>query len=366
VEETCSHRGASLWLGRNEEGGLRCLYHGWKIDVDGNVLDTPCEPAGSSFKDRVKHRAYGTHEQGDMVWVYMGPREKRPPFPSFEWTLVPDPNRSIAKVREECNYLQGVEGTVDSSHGDSLHSGLDTLILKSAPLSMDTAPRFEMRDMPYGFVYAAIREPVEEPEKYNYVRTTNFVFPSHAIVPPRGFGHIHMFVPIDDEHTWDYSIYYSQNRRIDHGETLQRRRSVPGADLLPEGRKIRNMENRFLQDRVAMRERRSFTGIPANTNEDMAVQESMGPLYDRTREHLGASDAAVIWLRRRMLEAVQAFERGQDPPGLEPDLAYEEVRSYHKLLPTEIPWYEIGSYPGEDIMADYARAAAGGDHDDRA
>lgn len=359
VAEHCPHRGASLWLGRNEEGGLRCLYHGWKMDVHGNVLDMPCEPAGSTFKDRVKHLAYPTHEQGEMVWAYLGPPERMPGFPDFEWTLVPSANRSIAKVREECNYLQGIEGQVDSSHGDVLHSGLEKLILKNAPLSRDTTPRFEMQDAPYGFCYAAIRQPVEEPDKYNYVRTTHFVFPFHCTVPPRGYSHTHIFVPPDDEHTWDYSIYHSWTRRIDHEATLDRRRSLPGVDLLPDRRKIRTMDNRFLQDRGAMREKETFTGILANTNEDMAVQESMGPIYDRTNEHLGAADAAVVWLRRRMLEVVQAFLAGEGPPGLDPPISYQEIRSHHKLLPVDLPWYEIGSYPGEDLVAGYARAAEG-------
>jgi phthalate 4,5-dioxygenase oxygenase subunit len=291
----------------------------------------------------------------------MGPPAQQPPFPNYEWTLVPTTNRSIAKVREECSYLQGVEGVVDSSHGDVLHSGLDKLILHKSDLSLDTVPRFEMRDTPFGFVYGAIRTPVEKADQFNYVRTTNFVFPCSCIVPPRGFGHIHMFVPIDDEHNWDYSVYYSPTRAIDHPGTLDRRRSTPGVDLLPDGTKTRSMANRFLQDRVAMRERRSFTGIPSNTNEDMAVQESMGPIYDRTREHLGASDAAVIWLRRRLLDAVRACVDGATPDGAQPGVPYEEIRSHHKLLPTDWPWYDIGSYQGEDIAAEYARAAASRD-----
>lgn len=361
LAESCPHRGASLVLGRNEEGGLRCIYHGWKMDVAGNVLDTPCEPASSNLKHKVKHVAYPTHEQGDVVWTYMGPPDRRPSFPDFEWTLVPQSNRSIAKVREECSYLQGVEGTVDSSHGDVLHSGLDKLIFRTGELSMDTVPRFEIRDTPCGFVYGAIRDPVADADQVNYVRTTNFISPFHCLVPPRGYGHMHIFVPIDDEHTWDYSIYFSSTRRIDHQGTLRRRYSVTGEDLHPDRTKVRSRENQFLQDRAAMHEKRSFTGIPGNTNEDMAVQESMGPIYDRSKEHLGAADAAVIHLRRRMIDAVRAFERGAEPPGLDGPVDYSAVRSHHKMLPLDVPWYEIGSYSGEDLVAGYARAAAAGD-----
>ena len=358
LDEHCSHRGASLWLGRNEEGGLRCLYHGWKYDVDGNVIDMPCEPADSTFRGRIKHVAYPTHEQGQMVWAYLGPPGHMPEFPDFEWTLVPDANRTIAKVRTECNFMQGIEGTVDSSHGDVLHSGLAKLILHDAVLSEDSVPRFEMQDTPYGFVYGAIRAPLENADRFNYVRTTHFVLPFHCVVPPRGFGHTHIFVPIDDEQSWDYSIYYSRTRTIDHQATLERRRSVPGVDLLPDRSKTRTMENRFLQDRDAMRERRTFTGIPANTNEDMAVQESMGPIYDRTKEHLGASDAAVIRLRETLLKSVRGFMDGGEPLGLEPSIAFDQIRSHHKMLPVDVPWHQIDQYEGEDIEAGYARAVA--------
>ncbi|MBM2809661.1 MAG: aromatic ring-hydroxylating dioxygenase subunit alpha [Chloroflexi bacterium] len=361
MEESCPHRGASLYFGRNEEGGLRCLYHGWKMDCDGKVLDMPCEPAGSTFKDRVRQLAYPTHEQGGMVWAYMGPVDLMPSFPDFEWTLVPDGNRSIAKVRTEANFVQGIEGTVDSSHGDVLHSGLDKILNQRGNFSNDTVPRFEIRDTDYGFVYAALRDPTEDADRLNYARTTNFVLPFHCLVPPRGFGHMHIFVPIDDEHTWDYSIYFSPTRSIDHQRTLERRSSVPGVDLFPDRGKIRTVENRFLQDRVAMRERRSFTGIPGNTMEDMAVQESMGPIYDRSKEHLGAADAAVIRMRNIMLASARSCARGDDPIGLGASIRFEEIRSHHKMLPKEHPWWEIGSYEGEDLIAAYAGAGVPAD-----
>jgi len=356
LAERCPHRLASLWLGRNEEGGLRCIYHGWKYDVEGTVLDMPCEPIESAFKDRVRQVAYPTHEAGDVVWAYMGPRDRVPPFADFEWSLVPGENRSIAKVQEECNYLQGIEGTVDSSHGDVLHSGLQKLILRNAELSQDTVPRFEIEDTPYGFRYAAIRTPVDDADRYLYVRTTCFIFPFYNLVPPRGFGHMHMFVPIDDERTWDYSIYFSASRRIDHAQTLARRYSAPGVDLLPDRRKIRGMENRFLQDREGMQAKTTFTGIPGNTNEDMAVRESMGGIVDRSQEHLGASDAVVVHARRLLLDTVRAFVEGADPPGLGADLRHDRIQANHKLLPVELPWQQIGEYPDKDLVAEYARA----------
>ena len=125
--ENCSHRGASLYLARNEQGGLRCLYHGWKYDVEGNVLDTPCEQPGSVIRDRVKHVAYPVEERGGVVWAYLGPREKKPAFPDFQWTLVPASNRTVKKVLEECNWLQSLEGAMDPPHPMVLHDGRDIM-----------------------------------------------------------------------------------------------------------------------------------------------------------------------------------------------------------------------------------------------
>jgi phthalate 4,5-dioxygenase oxygenase subunit len=355
VAEGCSHRGASLFLGRNEEGGVRCIYHGWKIDVDGNVLEMPCEPPGSTFKDRVKHPAYPTREQGEMVWAYLGPPNLMPSFPNFEWTLVPSGNRSISRTMEECNYLQAVEGTVDSSHADILHSGLRTLLQRDPHRPADVQPRIAVADTPYGFCQGSWRRHQDDPDHLNRVHTTNFIFPFFCLVPPRGHAHIHAYVPIDDEHTWDYSIYYSPTLSIDHEKVLRRRRVMPGVDLDADGRKLANLANNYRQDRVAMREKRSFSGIGDNPHEDHGVQESMGPIYDRSREHLGAADVGIIHLRKRLLDAIRACQRGEAPPGLDPSIPFDQIRSHLKILPRDVPWYEIGSHPNEDVVPDYVR-----------
>ncbi|HEY3115209.1 MAG TPA: Rieske 2Fe-2S domain-containing protein [Chloroflexota bacterium] len=359
MDQHCPHRRAGLFLARNEEGGLRCLYHGWKIDVEGNILETPCEPAGSNFKDKVKAKAYPVHEAGGVVWTYMGPREHQTPFPNYEWTLCPLQNISIAKTLVEANYLQPVEGNADSSHADVLHRGLETIILRNPDKPIDIEAKLHQHDTPYGIMTGAIREDKDDPEHVNYVNSTHFVFPFYWVVPPRGHSHVHLYVPIDDEHTWDYSDYYHRTLPINHEAMLRRRRVMPGVDLLPDRRRKRNIGNGLLQDRQAMREKRSFTGIGDNPHEDEGIQESMGPICDRWNEHLAGSDASVIHLRRRLLEVVHAFMEGEAPPGTQPEYPYEQIISHRKLVPKDVPWYEIGDYPAEDLIPDYAAEVAG-------
>jgi len=347
--ERCPHRGASLFFGRNEKGGLRCLYHGWKFDTEGRVLDTPCEPPGSTFKDRLLHTAYPTQERGDMIWAYMGPGEP-PPFPEFEWTAVPTANREIAKVENDCNYLQGVEGVVDSSHVDILHSGI-ALMREEAYIP----PSYEVEDTPYGFRYGAIRMPpfrvigradlgVQAQAGHKYVRTSCFVAPFHTLVPPSNHGHMMIFVPIDDEHNWNYSIYYSRDREIDRAEMADRRRSAVGTDLNRDGTKVRTLANGYLQDRAAMRANKHWSGIDANPNQDAAMTESMGAIYDRSQEHLGYSDVAVQHMRRRMLEGLRHFMGGGEPIGLDSAVRHREILSHAMVIPEDAPWQRVGDY----------------------
>jgi phthalate 4,5-dioxygenase oxygenase subunit len=341
LKELCPHRGASLFLGRNEEGGLRCLYHGWKLDVAGTVLDTPCEPPGSTFKERVKAVAYPVHEVADVVWAYLGPIEKQPPFPNFEWTQLPAEHRSMVKVREECNYLQAVEGVVDSSHADILHSGWAIMGTWQnddwGRPSRDVAPRYETEDTPYGYRYAAIRKHAEDPEHLEYVRTTAFVMPFHGILG----GQIHMFVPMDDEHTWNYNAFVDREHPVDHERHMKTRHQLIGVDLNPDRTRIQSVANNFLQDRAAMRAKQTFSGIAGSgPNQDMAVLESMGPIYDRSQEHLAMSDTSVIHLRSRMLGAVRAFMAGEEPLGLDPALRYEEIRGGEAIVRIGDHWQE--------------------------
>ncbi len=351
LAEHCPHRGSSLRFGRNEHNGLRCLYHGWKMDVEGNVLETPCEPPESTLRRKVKQTAYPTRENGDLVWVYMGPREKEPPFPRFMWTTVPPANRCVVKFVQPCNWVQALEGLVDSAHAGILHFGylLEDAATKSIG-TRDISPRLEAEDTPYGFRYAAIRRVPRDPTKKN-VRVTQFIMPFHSLFGGRGAGSL---VPIDDTHTIYFRATYDKKGPIDAEGFRQERRAIVGLDLDEEYRPFSNLENDFHQDREAMRRGRSFSGIAGVSHEDMAQQDSEGPLYDRTTEHLGVSDIAVIRLRKRLLGALRDFLRGEEPLGARAPVAFERLGGDEKTIPSDDPWQEVGAYETRDPAAEAA------------
>ena len=345
LAEYCPHRGASLAYGRNEECGLRCIYHGWKLDVDGNIVETPPEPPDSTFKDRLRHVAHATCELGDVVWVYMGPRDKMPPPPAFPWTRAPAESRVVTKVLQDCNYLQGVEGSIDSAHSDYLHSSL----VRGRP--SDHSPRLETQDTAYGFRYAAIRKPDADADKLKYVRVTIFVAPFYVFTPPLRAGVSssatgnqdvavqQAWVPIDDEHNYFFSLRYNRTGPLTEQHSAQFRMDA-------EFRPARNRRNKHLQDRAAMK-RGDWAGIEGVNSQDFAVVESMGPIVDRTREHLGASDVAVIRMRRRMLEAVRAFMVGGEPLGLDSAIPYERIATDERIVPIDTPWQAVAAKAGE-------------------
>lgn len=352
VAENCPHRGASLFLARNEEGGLRCLYHGWKVDVAGTILDTPCELPGSVIRDRVKHVAYPVQERGDIVWAYMGPREKVPPFPNFHWTHVPASNRSVRKVLEECNWVQSLEGAMDSPHFLALHEGWDIMRLPDDQAHLRQAPpRQEVTDTRYGLCYVSMKSDRADPEGAKSIQVHPFVMPFTAYITAysdSGYGGIHLFVPVDDVNNYYYEVRYHPTQAVD---TVEPDRYLTlGIDIDEFGHKTkRRLENRYLQDRAAMRAKQTYSGIDGRPHQDMAMVESMGRIYDRTTEHLGTSDLVMIRLRRRLLEAVHAFaDQGVDPPGLDPAIPYDKLAVVSKVIPTEMPWQEAAADLGDD------------------
>lgn len=367
LDESCPHRGASLVLARNEECGLRCLYHGWKVDVTGRILETPPEPDEVGFKDRIRAIAYPTYEAGGFVWAYLGPPGTEPRRPDLPFTHAPAAHRIVMTAREECNFIQCIEGVIDSAHSNYLHSkairpavGMEISVFKSKDdvdldrPSNDGAPRLEAQNTAYGFRYAAIRIPTRDPDRTRYVRVTLFAAPFHAFIPaPDGWGFMQMFVPIDDEHTMFHFIRHADEPLDD--ATRERHLAWSGTrvgiDVDAEYRKIRTKANNWLQDREAMRRGESFSGISGVNNEDFVVQESMGPIYDRRKEHLGTSDVAVIRMRRLMLDAVRAFdERGEPPLGLHEPFDYAQLRAEEKTIPLGVPWQTIGAYAGESTL----------------
>ncbi len=372
--DNCPHRGASLFFGRNEEEGLRCVYHGWKFDVAGNCTDMPNEPAESNFKHKIHHTAYPCRELNGIVWTYMGDGPA-PGLPGIEWAGLPEAQRYVSKRVQECNWVQGFEGGIDSSHSAFLHSRLDG---PGGPgqnpgnqgvniRAIDKHPRFETVETPFGVLIAARRNAGED--RY-YWRVTPFVMPFYNIIPPYGpsptIGGL-AWVPMDDTTTMVWSITWHPTRALTDDE-IGKLRSYPGGGIHigPEGllpptsapggawRTVANQRNDFLLDRELERTK-LFIGIANLSLQDQAVQESMGAIFDRTREHLGSSDTGIIAVRRRLMAAARALQQdGTTPPGVDPETA--RVRSASYLLPRGVSWLEAGREhfvlrPGEDYVA---------------
>jgi phthalate 4,5-dioxygenase oxygenase subunit len=343
MEEYCPHRGASLALGRNEDCGLTCIYHGWKFDVDGNCLDMPSEPSASNFKDKVQARAYPVQEVAGIVWAYMGPADKLPPFPAFQWTKVANDHLVLIKTIQESNYLQGLEGGIDSSHASFLHRSfggvrtgwgnpVNALVMK------DTAPRLEVEYTSYGYRYAAVRQASDSEE---YVRMTPYILPFYSYIPgaPGRTTGFSIWVPRDDFSCWQWEIGFNEERPFTAQERADRIEQFGFHDLQPGFRKARNFDNWYLQDREAMKSR-GFSGIFGTRTQDHAVQETMGAIYDRTREHLGTSDRAIIAMRRLLADSVRGYTDGIDPPGLAASITYELIRGDDFTKPANITWQE--------------------------
>jgi phenylpropionate dioxygenase-like ring-hydroxylating dioxygenase large terminal subunit len=334
MDEACAHRGCSLWYARSEEGGLRCIYHGWKVDVEGNIVDTPNEPTTL----HVRAHAYPVREAGGFVWAYMGPPERMPPFREFNWMKLPEGHVAIVKVHEEANYLQGIEGSVDTAHVSFLHRAYQRGMWGSTTGATveDTRPRLEIEPTRYGFRYAAIRHPSDGVQN---VRITPFILPFHTYVPARPGDTVlfHAYVPRDDTSNWAYDIRYRVEEPIDMAEHTQRLRTV---ELRPDFTKPRTYANRHLQDREAQ-VTKNFSGIVGIKNQDYAAVESMGPIIDRTKEHLSSSDAAVVYMRRLMLQAAQAVLDGQDPPGLAPGIPSDLIVSEDFDCAADRSWRDV-------------------------
>jgi phthalate 4,5-dioxygenase len=311
LDEHCSHRGTSLFFGRNEDCGLTCIYHGWKYDVEGNVLDTPAEPPDSDFKKKIHHTAYPCREVAGIVFTYMGPREKMPLFPEYEWVRLAENQIHVVKAFLDCNYLQGLEGDFDSSHTTFLHcNNLKDL----SRLNRDGSPRLEAEETPYGMRAISIRK--LESDK-SYVRISPFILPTFAIVPgpptskfaetdARAFR---FWIPMDDSRTWFY-ILTMRDAPFSNDEKKAARSWVDS-----NYRRVRNAENHYLQDREHQRNV-SYSGIEAviPAEQDGCATESMGTIYDRSREHLGYSDKTIIALRRLLLKSVRDVQEGKEPP----------------------------------------------------
>ena len=341
IDEFCAHRGVSLWFGRNEECGLRCAYHGWKYDVSGQCVDIPSEPEESGFRQKIRLRSYPLAERGGVLWAYMGPLESKPPLPEYEFATVPQEQTFISKRFQECNYLQAMEGGIDSSHVSFLHRGAlnkDPLFkgAKGNQYNLDDfQPKFEVVESAGGLLIGARRK--AEDGNF-YWRITQWLMPFFTAIPPRGDHpmHGHFWVPIDDETCWAWSYDYHPVRALSASE-LQAMKDGHGVHVkyIPGTyRPLQNKDNDYLIDRQAQKEGRSFSGVDGFSMQDASVQESMGPIQDRTRENLVTTDNGIIMARHLLMRAAKALQKGIEPPGRDP--VTQRVRSASLVLPPDV------------------------------
>jgi phenylpropionate dioxygenase-like ring-hydroxylating dioxygenase large terminal subunit len=354
LDHRCPHRCASLFFGRNEEGGLRCAYHGWKFDTAGNCLDMPNLPADQDFRHKVKAKAYRTTERGGLVYVYMGEREAAPQLPAIEATLCPAEEINISCSLRECNWLQALEGDIDTSHFSFLHTGkvelddIDPDHLERFQL-IDRAPRYHVRTTDWGTMYAAYR-PAEP--GHLYYRFAHFAFPFWTLFPNGPLADnilAQAWVPLDDTHTMAFQFNWKHKTPVlgltRAGEPLPLlTRTTPTlpntSDWFGRWRPAANQHNDYLIDREAQRTV-SFTGIDGVFPQDSAVTESMGDISDRTLEHLAPSDRMIVVTRRRLMDAARELrENGTVPPLVDaPDIS-STLRSGDLIAPEGQPWLE--------------------------
>jgi phthalate 4,5-dioxygenase oxygenase subunit len=312
LDERCPHRTASLFFGRNEECGLRCVYHGWKFDIDGKCVDLPSEPPGSTLQRKVTVTAYPCVEHGGIVWCYMGPPEHRPPEPDFEWARLPAAHRLMSRQTMDCNWLQGIEGGFDSSHLAFLHGGVVEGDITRRPSIYEVIPT------EYGFVAGSGREREND---LTFWSANVMIMPFQKSIASVPVG-VHLWVPIDDENTMQYVIDFRHDRPLTDKDIARETswngihsENIPGTD-----RPIRNRDNDYLIDRDLQASGKSWTGIKGLGTQDNGIQETMGPIADRTVERLGISDTAIISLRKLYLQALSDNAAGRPLPGLDPAL----------------------------------------------
>ena len=349
LKEFCPHRHASLFYGRNEEDGLRCAYHGWKFDIEGQCVDMMSEPAESNFANKVTTTAYPTQEGAGFIWAYMGPPELQPPMPELEYLHVPENQRQTNKVFYESNFVQVIEGEIDTVHASILHSRLDSLEKSGSATSLagrysyrDRAARFHVEDTDGGLLIGANRN--AEEDSY-YWRISRWLFPWVTMIPrePMGPCRSGLIVPVDDENCWFFLVRWDPYKPLEGPyNEAPRDGMVPGTWL-----GLANKTNHYLIDREAQRTE-TFSGIPSNMGraQDAAMTDSMGAIVDRTEEHLGTTDAAIIRMRRRLIQGARDLQEGIEPYAASHPEVFK-VRSGGALLPRNVHFTDDA-----DVLAD--------------
>ena len=373
LQEHCPHRGASLFYGRNEDCSLRCVYHGWAFDRDGRCSDMPSEPR--PFAERITARAYPTHESGGIVWTYMGPKDTMTPFRDFGTESLAPGEASATKLLTTCNWVQAMEGNLDTAHISHLHQfdavddipddGSDRPGYPSNPQSWrywrhDRAPRLEVEETWYGYKYAGIRR---TPNGHTHVRVTAYVVPYGTLVATvpvtwrQG-----LFVPRDDETCWRYGLVTAPATSVNPD-------GLGGANLFSVApftssftrsrdgaiERTHTAENDYQIDRE-MQRKGSFSGVSDFVSQDLMVTESMGAIYDRSEEHLGTTDVSIIRMRTILLNAARAVAEGKEPPALHGDFA--SIRGAEKILEPGEDWRVLGTGDDPVVRAAIERASA--------
>lgn len=342
LDQVCPHRRANLFFARNEECGLRCGYHGWKFDVDGTVVDIPSEPDFASWRSKPTIKAYPTVEAGGIVWAYMGPPDRKPPPPEYEYCLADDAHRYASRRWEECNWLQGLEGGIDPVHVPFLHK----YELSSDPLHRGTTGalftegteiHYDSVDRPYGVNVIARRD--ADADSY-YWRIGQWIMPCFTIAPPYGDFAMgsNAWVPRDDESFWRWIISCHPTRPLTNSERAAMA-DGKGTHVKVDPETLRadvNKDNDYRIDREGQKAGRTFNGVHTVGLQDKAMQESQGPIHQRQHEYLVNSDKSIIMVRRRLLDAVAANERGDDPPGLSPD--DQRIRAASLIEKKDVPF----------------------------
>src|SRR5436190_736153 len=365
-KESCPHRGASMFFGRNEEAGLRCVYHGWKFDTTGACVDMPSEPAESNFKNKVRITAYPARDVNHMVWVDMGSRKEPPPFPQFEINTIPSENVAPPSIMmEEANWMQNLEGDLDSNHLDYLHSRLDAFRLRlfNEPVTeparpglfnavwSDKMPRLDVHPTDYGVFYSGHRD-WDDDKRYEWHRINQFIFPFHTMITGGDGPSLRSFVPLDDE----WAMLITQRGSLKQA-VYDPAKAVPDPFAAAGGYVERtsdprtyfytkaNKHNDYARDYQA--EKTSIVcGVPPVGNlQDRAMTELMSNergevIYDRSHEHLGTLDVMVITVRRQMLRTVRAYrDKGVLPPNVD-NVELDRIRHATVILPTGADWVQ--------------------------
>ncbi len=343
LDEGCPHRGVSLALAHNKDCALTCIFHGWKIDVSGKVVDVPAEPPErrAAFMARIKVNHYPTHEAAGILWVWLGGGEPAP-FPRYNWTDLPESHIRFNVGKIKSNWLNGLEGQLDSAHVGILHqdwANKDKAKFGQSNIdnaTVDLAPRFEFEEQPYGFREAAVRN---MPDGTHYVRVREFVMPWYSYIPQgggrEGMQLLTISVPVDDETSVQWDVRYNLVRPLTDSNWPNMTRIT---DMTPI---LGGIENRYGQDRAKI-DGGKWSGFAVLRHEDYAVAMAQGAIADRAKEFLASSDLPIVRARRALMNAAKQHAAGEKKsPEFDPAIEWGLVRGFAEIIPKDSDWRQL-------------------------